>query len=723
MKMSSMVIVTTAVWVTSCCVLADEVAGGGESAPNRTELGFTAEQYEFFERKVRPVLVSKCFHCHGTDVQENGLRLDGIEAILAGGERGPALARQTPSASLLIKAISHQDEKLKMPPEQRLSEEQVQNLTRWVRMGAPWPKAVTAGADSEIDMEEARQFWAFRALTKPQIPRLQDAGRDSSPIDRFMRARLETQGLTWVASADRRTLLRRAYFDLIGLPPTPEEVHEFLEDGSPDAFATVVDRLLASPHYGERWARYWLDVARYGESDAASDVNPYKVMFRYRDWVVQALNEDLTFDRFVELQLAGDQLAGIDPVRGKTAVGFLGMLPLLNKPGADKCPIRRKEVRANELDNQLDMVCKSFLALTVTCARCHDHKFDPIPTEDYYALTGIFWSSQEVPDLEVEPGITIRSYRDGKPQDSRVHIRGNIRDQGELVPRRFLTVLSPKNAPRFTQGSGRLELARALVQTPLTWRVMANRVWQHHFGRGIVDTPNNFGKLGSRPSHPELLEWLASVLRETGSLKALHREIMLSGTYQLSSTTDVENDQRDPANRYLWRMNRRRLDVEALRDAILFVTGELKPVIGGASIDPREDASRRTLYSEVIRFVRKGDYSVMDFLSTFDFPNPRISVGSRAESTVPQQQLFLLNSNFIAERSRRLAAKLKAQTSDDETLVRLAFEVLYARPAEQEEVRMAIRFLKEAGQAEEALAAEAQLMLVLLAANEFLYID
>ena len=601
--------------------------------------------------------------------------------------------------------------------------ESITDKTKPTFTAEQWPAQATDTAGDATDFEGAAQFWSFRTLTTPPPPPVKDAARSLSIIDRFVLARLEEQGIEWVEPADKPTLLRRAYYDLIGLPPEPEALRAFLRDDSPGAFAKVVDRLLVSPHYGERWARYWLDVARYGESDAWTDINPYKVMFRYRDWVIQALNEDLPFDQFVALQLAGDQLEEVDPVHGKIAVGFLGMMPRFNKPGADKCPIRRKEVRANEIDNQLDMVCKSFLALTVTCARCHDHKFDPIPTEDYYALAGVFWSSQEVPEFHVAPNITARSYRDGKAENVRVHIRGNIRNQGEIVPRRFLTALSQRDASPFTKGSGRLEMADAIVDTPLTWRVIANRIWQHHFGRGIVDTPNNFGKLGSRPTHPKLLEWLASFLRERGSLKALHREIMLSATYQLSSSPNAKNQLNDSSNRYLWRMNRRRLDVEALRDAILFVTGELEPVIGGPSIDPRKNTNRRTVYTQVSRMEIEGDYTVMDFLLTFDFPNPRVSVGKRLDSTVPQQQLFLLNSDFIAERSKRLYARLRHQASNDATCVRLAYKTLYTRPAEEEEVVLALTFLNEARKTNERLSAEAQLMLALLAANEFLYID
>ena len=583
------------------------------------------------------------------------------------------------------------------------------------------PAVVEAG--NGIDFERARQFWSFRPLARPQPPAIESAAIVRSPIDHFIQLRLETEGLQWVAPADPRTLLRRATFDLTGLPPTPAATGEFLRDDAPHAFAKVLDRLLASPQYGERWARYWLDVARYGETDACSDINPYKVIFRYRDWVIGALNRDLPFDRFVEYQLAGDQHPSADPMEGKVAVGFLGMLPLFNKPGSDKCPIRRKEVRAHEIDNQLDMVCKSFLALTVTCARCHDHKFDPIPTEDYYALAGIFWSSQEVPELKLAPDTTVRSYRDEEPEDIRVYIRGSIWNQGKVVPRRFLTVLSSHNAPPFTNGSGRMELAGAVVEAPLTWRVMANRIWQHHFGRGIVDTPNNLGMLGSRPTHPELLEWLACVLRERGSLKRLHREIMQSSTYQRSSSHLARSQAKDPGNRYLWCANRRRLDVEAFRDAILMVTGELHKAIGGPSIDPREDSTRRTLYTQVNRFERKDDFTIMDFLSMFDFPNPRVSVGKRMESTVPQQQLFLLNSEFMIERASQLYARLTEKTSDDTSCVRLAYEVLYGRPAEKEEVQLALAYLDEARTNEEKISAEAQLMLALLVANEFMYVD
>ena len=468
------------------------------------------------------------------------------------------------------------------------------------------------------------------------------------PLDRFILAKLEEKGLHPVAPADKRTLIRRATFDLIGLPPTPEEIDAFLADASPDAFAQVVDRLLASPHYGERWGRHWLDVARYGEDQAHTfQARLYPGGYRYRDWVVQAFQDDMPYDRFVTEQIAGDLLKTGDPTDHLPALGFFALGPHYYMDAGEA-----KAAEAAELDDHVDVLGRGFLGLTVACARCHDHKFDPITTQDYYALAGVFKSSRYVetpmapPDVvdkfnqgqeaikkqeakvkafldaeaakqtpaasgqkpkQVEDKLTpeakktladlrseleqikkaappkppiVHTLADGPGEDMKIYLHGNPKTEGAVAARRFLRILSDGEPKPFTQGSGRLELAQAIVdpKNPLTARVIVNRVWQWHFGGGIVPTPSNFGKLGQPPTHPELLDHLATrFVAEGWSIKKLHREIMLSATYQLGGAVDEADLKADPANQLYWRMNRRRLDVESWRDALLFARRQPRP--------------------------------------------------------------------------------------------------------------------------------------------------
>ncbi|MBO0700955.1 MAG: PSD1 domain-containing protein, partial [Zavarzinella sp.] len=511
-------------------------------------------QAEFFEKSVRPLLVGKCQECHGPEKQKGSLRLDSRAAVLEGGESGPAIVPGDPTKSRLVQAIGYADT-LRMPPKQKLSPDQVATLTSWVKMGAPWPEAkdVRPAADSEFKITaQDREFWSFRPVREPALPAVKDPGWVHTDIDRFVLAKLEEKGLKPVAPADKRTLIRRVTFDLVGLPPTPEEIDAFLADESPEAFAKVVDRLLASPQYGERWARHWLDVARYGEDQAHTfQARKYPDGFRYRDWVVKAFNSDLPYDQFVIDQIAGDLLDGPDRVGRLAATGFFAL-----------GPVYYGRATADELDDRVDTLGRGFLGLTVACARCHDHKFDPIPTKDYYSLAGVFASTDYKEVVLTADGIDEKAVSDptdkmardkkkdprkpvihslvegAKPADLKVNLRGNPATLGDVAPRRFLAILAGDNPPRFQKGSGRLELARAIASkdNPLTARVFVNRVWMHHFGRGIVGTPSNFGSLGERPTHPELLDYLASRFVASGwSVKQLHRDILLSSTYQQSS--------------------------------------------------------------------------------------------------------------------------------------------------------------------------------------------
>jgi hypothetical protein len=647
-------------------------------------------------------------------------------------------------------------------------------------MGAPDPRDRAPAVTANIDWSRARDFWSFRPVRKSNPPAVKDGAWPKTDTDRFILARLEAEGLRPVAAADRRTLIRRATFDLTGLPPTLDEIDTFLKDDSPTAFAKVVDRLLNSPHHGERWARHWLDVAHYAEDQAHTfGVKPNTEAFRYRDWVIAALNADMPYDKFVKLQIAADLMEGDEPdgYKQRAALGFFGLGAVYYKD-AGCAP----KAAADELDDRIDTLGRGLLGLTVACARCHDHKYDPIPTQDYYSLAGVFsscklanlpmvpkaeadrWAESQKPLQEADRKLKelqkaekskptpegkervkamqaeldrlkkaappappmAHALADATPADMPIYVRGNPAQPGEVAPRRFLRVLSASEPPRFTHGSGRLELAQAVASkdNPLTARVIVNRVWEWHFGRGIVGTPSNFGKLGERPTHPELLDDLACRFVENGwSLKWLHREIMLSATYQLASGfTASRNDQSDPDNRLHWRMNRRRLEVEAWRDALLAVSGQLDPSFGGPTIDlGAGDNHRRTVYCKVSR------HNLNGLLRLFDFPDANITSERRTETTVPQQQLFVLNSPFFIGQAKVLAARLTAEERDEAARVRRAYLLAYGRPVTDAELALGLRYLgakdDPAEASRNALTRWERYTQALLAANEFLYVD
>jgi mono/diheme cytochrome c family protein len=763
---------------------------------------------EFFETRVRPVLAEHCLECHGAEKSKAGLRLDAREAMLKGGDGGPAIVPGKPQESALVEAIRY-DGDVQMPPKGKLKDPEIAALTEWVKRGAPWasprpglasgpaPDRSTAGGKPTPSIataitEQARSFWSFRPISDPEPPSVRGADWPTSPVDRFTLARLEASGLAPSAPAEKVALIRRVKFDLVGLPPAPEEVAAFLRADSPDAYERLVDRLLASPHYGERWGRYWLDIARYGE-DQAHSFQPrlYRHGYRYRDWVTGALNRDMPYDRFILEQVAGDLLDG--PASGRldrlAALGFFACGPVYY--GDAK--------QLDQYDDRIDTMARGFLGLTVACARCHDHKYDPIPTADYYALQGVFASTRYV-EVPAAPKGQVEAYdkaqaaikarekaitdflqgeakrleqkvatselkafermltgdakktvkamraeldelkKKAPPKYPVIHalaeastatdmpvlVRGNPASAGAKVPRRFLSILGGDRGA-FRQGSGRLELARAIASAdnPLTARVIVNRVWQHHFGRGLVGTASNFGALGERPSHPELLDLLARRFIESGwSLKTLHREILLSSTYRQSSRFDSQGYARDPGNVLLWRMNRRRLDVEAWRDAMLAVAGRLDESLGGPSLALDAPANRRrTAYAAVSR------HDLAWMLRLFDFPDPNITSGGRVETTVPLQQLFVLNGELMATAARAVATRLHRPDEaapDDPARIRRAYRLLYGREATPRELEIGLAYLHGSDRPEPSrpdLSRWERYAQALLAANEFLFID
>ncbi len=774
----------------------DQAAADHDRSPDSAPVA--QADAEFFERKVRPLLHDHCYECHSRDSgEENGdLLLDSRAGLFKGGSRGAALVPGAPDESLLIRAVRYADEDLQMPPGGKLPDAAIDVLGEWVRRGARTPEygAPVAAPQRAIDWDEARQFWSFRRLERTRPPRgVKDERREREDqlrnwIDTFVLQRLESSSLTPNGPADRRTLIRRVTFDLIGLPPAPEEVAEFVADDRPDAYERLVDRLLASPHYGERWARTWLDLARY--TDVVADwLKSTGNAWLYRDWVVGAFNADRPYDDFVRRQLAADFFEE-GPPEDLAALGYLGLSPTYWKE-LRLAPNLIKNVVAEEWDERVDAIGRTFLGLTVACARCHDHKFDPITVRDYYALAGVVASTQladsplrpraeahaarkvraEVVRLEEDlkkqkdkdseearalqaridelrrsnphldepwahvveearidvladgPDKTRIDVHPGEWCDLPVFRRGNPANPGELVPRRFLTVLSAGEPTPFRNGSGRRELANAILgdAQPLAARVIVNRIWAQLFGQGLVRTVSDFGHQGESPTHPELLDVLAAQFVERGwSFKSLQREIVLSAAYRRSSGFQREADGVDPENRLLWQMNRRRLDVEAWRDAMLRAAGTLDDRIGGAP-QPLEAASnvRRTLYSVI------GRDSQSALLRLYDFPEPTAHSPSRVHTTTPLQQLFVLNGPLLEEQAAELAGRvMEGGAAVDGERVARCYVLLFAREPNQREAAAGEAFVRgirgSAGSDADAWRLYVQSLLGL---NEFLFVD
>ena len=673
---------------------------------------------EFFESNIRPVLVKSCYECHSAKSAKvkGSLYLDSRSGVLKGGENGPAIIPGDPNSSLLIQALHHKD--LKMPKE-KLPANVIADFEQWVRMGAPDPRTTDTAGWKKLTLEDAKTFWSFKPMKQHPLPTLKESGWAKTDVDRFILSRLEQKGLRPVADADRTSLIRRVTFDLIGLPPTPDEIDAFVNDKTADAYEKVVDRLLASRHFGERWGRYWLDVARYAESNGNADNTPFPHAWRYRDYVISSFNADKPYNRFVTEQIAGDLLPAennLEKDANKVATGFLA---LTSKPRAQNNPDYRMDLVAD----QLDVTCRAIMSMTIICARCHDHKFDPIPTRDYYALAGIFDSSEMLSTgtaikglkgngvtglLTLSDGELAMGVKDGNPKDTAICVRGDSTKRGSLAERGFLTVaITPNTKPVNKTQSGRVELAAWITQPdhPLTSRVIVNRIWQHLFGQGLSRVVDNFGLHGEPPTHPELLDNLALKFQQDGwSIKKMVRQLVLTRTYRLSSAHSAENFKADPDNTLWWRIPARRLDAEAIRDAMLAVSGKITLTPPGRSLasaaaPPKkakfseDPAAKTATYRSVYLPIRRN--GLPEALAIFDVADPSLIVGQRDVTTVPTQALYLMNSPFVIEQAQAFAQKiLAAKDVDDAARINLAIRTAFGRPAsaqEQERVRTFLR--------------------------------
>jgi hypothetical protein len=832
------------------------LSGGAASAQQITN--------EFFESKIRPVLASKCYACHNSKMKEpkGYLTLDSREGVMKGGTLGPALVPGKPGDSKLIHAMKYADPHLQMPPSGKLADEVIADFEAWIAGGAPDPRADTgSGATTkrrvvdEGELAKGRQWWAFQAVNVLPQPVSAHASSARTKLDHFVFARLAEKGLAPSPRADDRTLIRRAYIDLIGLKPTFDEVEAYASDASPDKYEKLLDRLLAMPQYGERWGRHWLDVVRYGEDNPGNITNPpYPHAWRYRDWVIEAVNKDVPYDRFVKLQLAADLMPGTS----RPDLRALGPIALGSQDHKD---VRLSidvvgTLQLNDWDERLDTVTRGLLGLSVSCARCHDHKFDPIRQLDYARLTSVFASTsralrpffeidpktetrfmwvyqrmfdlhytanllegdpgskpeqaerqvrkfrQELKELQAEidamskeypqiaayietvpypgerppdqrnpdgtlkkrepvpdekrarpadqipnperaknegggaggprkridqmapflnsiydggvwwntsePDLTFFDVTPGKPRDLPLYRGGNLGTPADLAPRGFPLVLA-KDSGDFKNGSGRLELGEKIFTdaAPLSARVMVNRVWGWHFDKHLVGTPSDFGIQGLQPTHPELLEDLAARFIANGwSLKWLHREIMLSATYRQSSHPRANAMEVDPTNAYLWRMNPRRMDIEAYRDSLLQAAGKLDLTLYGPS-ESIDDVNRRTVYSSISR-----GRSTADVMKLYDVPAPMAHIPMRQLTLNPLQALFVMNSAFVQELAKILAEQVAGEAAP-EAKIQSLYRKVFSRNATPDELALGVTYLAGADAARYAQA--------LLSTNEVIF--
>jgi len=741
----------------------------------------------FFENKIRPVLVNRCYECHSEDAEKLGgkLLLDTKSGMMESGESGPSLVKGKPENSLVIQALNW-DHDLEMPPDEPLSKSVVNDFVKWIKMGAPDPRSGKVIKVAGRTYKEG-ELWAFEPVKKTSVPNVKAADWPRSPIDRFVLAQIEGLNLTVAKDAVPEVLIRRLYFDLIGLPPDMEQMETFAADFEKDgqqAVSRLVDALLASPQFGERWGRHWLDVARYGESNGNDGLsrNPtFPHAWRYRDYVITAFNEDTPYDRFLTEQIAGDLLPSESPEQSDRNLIATGFLALGSKPAK----AMNNNFNMDVVADQIEVVSRGVMGLSVGCARCHDHKFDPIPTKDYYALAGYFTSSETLwglagnekltapstdlhvlkaapkvvpPKGFVETVLVLESntgkpkaipkpkwaagtplamgLRDrAKPVDCKVNLKGDAKKLGESVPRGFLTACKTGESIKIDpKQSGRLQLAQWLTSDkhPQTARVMVNRVWQHLFGKGIVGTPNDFGVYGARPTHRELLDHLATkFVSDDWSVKRLIREIVLSRTYQLSSEAEEKLVQADPENLWLTRHNRRRFDAESLRDSVLKVSGQLDLEPGEGSIIRHRDIlvnkagnlhQSSNHRSVYLCYLRN---SPPPELNSFDLPDFTSVLAQREVNTLPGQALFMFNSPFVVEQAGKFARKILTEVpEDDKARVKHAYHSALNRDPDPEELYRAIELVnttqREVDSKVEAWASFCQALLV---TNEFRYID
>ena len=703
------------------------------SVPGQETREITDNEKAFFEKRIRPVLVKRCYSCHSEDAARSkklkgSLLLDSRAGTLRGGESGASIVPGKPDESLLLDAMRH--DTLEMPPNEKLNDAVIADFEKWIRMGAPDPRTNSQADLRAISLSAGRNHWSFQPLQQSKPPVAADSRWNRNPIDRFVAQRLAQEGLTPSDSANRATLVRRIYFDLIGLPPPPEQVQAFMDDTSANVPAKLVDELLASEHYGERWGRHWLDVARFGESEgsdlAANAIRPDA--YRYRDAVIRAFNQDIPWNEFVALQVAGRGLSTESPLAAD-----LGQFPHLGtrlEGSADP-----NDKMFHRLDDMVATTGTAFLGLTIGCARCHDHKIDPVTAEEYYRLTAVFFDQvREAP----KAGKRTRQLQVTEPH---LLAAGSWKRPVRKVTPGFVQVLMSGDAESedwiTTTSDGkanlRMSLARWLTDTErgaghLLARVIVNRVWQHHFGRGIVDTPNDFGFLGSPPTHPELLDWLAGeFIRNGWRVKPLHRLILSSATWQQSASDQWS--QVDAGNQWLWQYQPRRMEGEIVRDNILSVSGSLKTQMFGRSIpvgslrgkkfQETPETWRRSVYLMVPRFESH------PFLKVFDAVENVNSVGARTVSTTPSAALYMLNAPFVWDQAERMAKRVEQhENSIPGEQVRYLYQLMFARNPTNQELELGVLFLdsESAPTGGEQRSTLVRYCHVLLGLNEFIYV-
>ncbi|MEX0643623.1 MAG: PSD1 and planctomycete cytochrome C domain-containing protein [Pirellulales bacterium] len=674
-------------------------------------LTLAAEPAVDYRRDVEPILRAHCYRCHGPKERESGLRLDLPRSVIAGGNAGPAIVPGKSGESLLIKAVSGAKGVTRMPPEDEapaLAEEQIVTLRRWVDAGAVLPADEPFG-ETDQSKKDKKQHWSLQPIVQHPLPSVERAGWSKGGIDRFVLTKLEARRIAPSAEADRVTLVRRLYLDLLGLPPTIAEVDDFCSDPSPDAYERCVDRLLSSPHYGERFGRLWLDQARYADSDGYSNDAP-RVMWPYRDYVIDALNRDVPFDQFTIEQIAGDLLPGATQSQ-LIATGFHRNTQIYSEGDS-----ATEEYRVENVVDRVHTTGVVFLGLTLGCARCHDHKFDAIAQQEFFQLYA-FFNNQDEPTETVTVGTppqrstTLVLRERQQPRETRIHLRGEFTRLGRAVSADVPAALPP--LPTAERARNRLDLARWLVSpdNPLTPRVTVNRQWQSFFGRGLVATDDDFGTQGEPPTHPELLDCLAQQFIARGwSMKSLHRTIVTSATYRQSSVHRKDLVEIDPSNRLLARQNRIRLDAELVRDVSLSAAGLLSKKLKGPSVFPPQPDGVMRLSQHADRTwepsrgedrYRRGMYTFFwrltphPFLTLFDAPEANAACTRRARSNTPLQALTLLNDEVFVEAARSLAARVirDCSAADDAQRIRYAFRLCVAREPAPAEVAAVAKLL------------------------------